>query len=285
MAVWAFPCSDVQCLPAGVLAARVADLTAGIPLVDDRELASVPFGLVFKHGAELSPACVQNAFVQTAFRLLPVVEVPSRIVRVSFRLAASAHVLDSQVLDDNRLVFTDDSGRELVQEVGTTILDLRVCLRHFQTGLAIIVASFLFLGEFLLRQSKFFQMVSHIAWIVDFLTIAEDGEVFQSHVDADHVPVLGWLEDGIFDQYADVPTSSRVQTDSHAGWSAFSWQGARPTYMQWFAHLRQRQRPVLPIPCECGDGVGGGTALVFRFESRIGAGLVEEPLECGLQMP
>lgn len=285
MAVWALPCSDVQCLPAGVFAARVADLAAGIPLVDDRELASVPFGLVFEHGAELSPACVQNAFVQTAFRLLPVVKVLSRIVRVWFRLAASAHVLDSQVLDDNRLVFTDDSGRELVQEVGTTILDLRVCLRHFQTGLAIIVASFLLPGEFSLRQPEFPQVFSQVSWIVDFLAIAEDGEVFQSHVDADHVSILGWLEDGIFDQYADVPTSSRVQTDSHAGWSAFAWQGARPTYMQRFAHLRQRQRPVLPIPCECGDGVGGGTSLVFRFESRIGAGLVEEPLECGLQMP
>lgn len=113
-----------------------------------------------------------------------------------------------------------------MQEVGTTILGLRVCLRHFQTGLAIIVASFLFLGEFLLRQSKFFQMVSQIAWIVDFLTIAEDGEVFQSHVDADHVSILGWLEDGIFDQYADVPAASRVQADGHAGWLAFAWQGA-----------------------------------------------------------
>ena len=128
-------------------------------------------------------------------------------------------------------------------------------------------------------------MFSQVSWIVDFFTIAEGGEVFQSHVDANHVSILGWLEDDIFDQYADVPTSSRVQTDRHAGWSAFAWQGARPTYMQWFAHLRQRQRPVLPIPCERGDGIGGGTTLVFRFESRIGAGLVEEPLERGLQMP
>lgn len=94
MAVWAFPCSDVQCLPAGVFAACVADLAAGIPLVDDRELASVPFGLVFEHGAELSPACVPDAFVQTVFRLLPVVEVVARIVRARFRLAASAHVLE-----------------------------------------------------------------------------------------------------------------------------------------------------------------------------------------------
>lgn len=110
MAVWALPCSDVQCLNAGVFAARVADLAAGIPLVDDRELATVPFCLVFKHGAELSPACVQNAFVQTAFSLPPVVKVMARIVRVWFRLATSAHVPYLQVLDDYRLVFTDDSG-------------------------------------------------------------------------------------------------------------------------------------------------------------------------------
>lgn len=280
--VWQY---GLQCLPAGVFAARVADLAAGIPLVDDRELASVPFGLVFEHGAELSPACVPYAFVQTAFRLLPVVEVLSRIVRVSFRLAASAHVLDSQVLDDNRLVFTDDSGRELVEKVGATVLDLRIRLSHLQLGFTIVVASFLLPGEFSLRQPEFPQVFSQVSWIVDFLTIAEDGEVFQSHVDADHVSILGWLEDGIFDQYTDVPTSSRVQTDRHAGRPAFAWQGARPSDGQWVMHLRQRQRPVLPIPCECGDGVGGGAALVFRFESRIGAGLVEEPLECGLQMP
>lgn len=285
MAVWAFPCSDVQCLHAGVFAARVADLAAGIPLVDDRELASVPFGLVFEHGAELSPACVQNAFVQTAFRLLPVVRVLFRVVRVGFRLAVSAHVLDSQVLDDNRLVFTDDSGRELVEKVCATVLDLRIRLSHLQPGFTIVVASFLLPGEFSLRQPEFPQVFFQVSWIVDFLTIAEDGEVFQSHVDADHVSILGWLEDGIFDQYADVPTSSRVQADSHAGWSAFAWQGARPSDGQWVMHFSQRQRPMLPIPCERGDGVGGGTALVFRFESRIGAGLVEEPLECGLQMP
>lgn len=226
MAVWAFPCSDAQCLPAGVFAARVADLAAGIPLVDDRELASVPFGLVFEHGAELSPACVPDAFVQTAFRLLPVVEVLSRIVRVRFRLAASAHVLDSQVLDDNRLVFTDDSGRELVEKVGATVLDLRVRLSRLQPGFTIVVASFLLPGEFSLRQSEFPQVFSQVSWIVDFLTIAEDGEVLQSHVDADHVPVLGVLSNLVLDQYADVPTSSRVQTDRHAGRSAFAWQGA-----------------------------------------------------------
>ena len=285
MAVWAFPCSDVQCLPASVFAARVADLAAGIPVVNDRKLTSVPFSLVFEHGAELSPTRVQNALVQAAFRFLPVVEVLSRIIRVRFWLAASAHVLDSQVLDDNRLVFTDDSGRELVEKVGATVLDLRVRLSHLQPGFPIVVASFLLPSEFSLRQLEFSQVFSQVSWIVDFFTIAEDGEVFQSHVDADHVPVLGWLKDDIFDQYADVPASSRVQTDRHAGRSAFAWQGARPTDGQWFAHLRQRQCPVLPIPCERGDSVSGGTALVFHFESRIGASLVEESLEHSLQMP
>ena len=285
MAVWAFPCSDVQCLPASVFAARVADLAAGIPVVNDRKLTSVPFSLVFEHGAELSPACVPDAFVQAAFRLLPVVEVLSRIIRVSFRLAASAHVLDSQVLDNNRLVFTDDSRRELVQKVGATVPNLRVRLSHLQPGFPIVVASFLLPSEFSLQQPKFLQVSSQVSWIVDFLTIAEDGEVFQSHVDANHVSILGWLKDDIFDQDAHVPASSRVQTDRHAGRSAWTWQGARPTDMQWFAHLRQRQCPVLPIPCERGDSVGSRASLVFGFESRIGAGLVEESFERSLQMP
>ena len=231
MAVWAFPCSDTQCLPASVSAARVADLTAGIPVVNDSELTSVPFSLVFEHGAELPPTRVPDAFVQAAFRLLPVVEVLSRIIRVSFRLAASAHVLDSQVLDDNRLVFTDDSGRELVEKVGATVFDLRIRLSHLQPGFPIVVASFLLPSEFSLRKLEFSQVFSQVSWIVDFLTIAENSEVFQSHVDANHISILGWLKNDIFDQYADVPASSRVQTDRHAGRSAFARQGARPTDM------------------------------------------------------
>lgn len=186
-AFWAIPLADVQRFLAAVVSAGGADLAVWVPAVDDRKLAPIPFGLVFEHGAESSPTRVEYAPVQTAFRLLPVVEVLSRIIRVRFRLATSAHVLDSQVLDDNRLVFMDDSGRELVEKVGATILDLGVHFGDLQAGFTIVVASFLLSGESLLGSFKLLLVTVEVAWVGDFLPGAEDGEVFGAQIDADLV--------------------------------------------------------------------------------------------------
>lgn len=181
------PLADVQWFLAAVVSAGGADLDGRVPAVDDRQLASVPLGFVFEHGAELSPTRVEYAPVETGFRRLPVGKVMARMFRIGFRSAPSGQVFDRKVFDDHRLVFADESGRELVEEVVSTVLDLGVRFGDLQTGFAMVVASFLLSGESLLGLFKFLLVMVEVAWVGDFLPGAEDGEVFGAQIDADLV--------------------------------------------------------------------------------------------------
>lgn len=183
----AVPLSDVQWFLAAVVSAGGADLAGRVPAVDDRQLASVPLGFVFEHGAELSPTRVEYAPVETGFCRLPVGKVMARMFRIGFRHAPSGQVFDRKVFDDHRLVFTDEPGRELVEEVVSTVLDLGVRFGDLQTGFAMVVASFLLSGESLLGLFKFLLVMVEVAWVGDFLPGAEDGEVFGAQIDADLV--------------------------------------------------------------------------------------------------
>ena len=182
------PLADVQRFLAAVVSAGGADLAGRVPAVDDRQLASVPLGLVFEHRAELSPTRVEYAPVETGFCRLPVGKVTARMLRIGFRRAPSGQVFDRKVFDDHRLVFADEPGRELVEEVVSTVLDLGVRFGDLQTGFAMVVASFLFPGELLLGSFKLLLVTVEVAWVGDFLPGAEDGEVFDAQIDAD----LAW---------------------------------------------------------------------------------------------
>ena len=111
----------------------------------------------------------------------------ARMLRIGFRRAPSGQVFDRKVFDDHRLVFTDESGRELVEEVVSTVLDLGVRFGDLQTGFAMVVASFLLSGESLLGLFKLLLVTVEVAWVGDFLPGAEDGEVFGAQIDADLV--------------------------------------------------------------------------------------------------
>lgn len=93
----------------------------------------------------------------------------ARMFRIGFRRAPSGQVFDRKVFDDHRLVFTDESGRELVEEVVSTVLDLGVRFGDLQTGFAMVVASFLLSGESLLGLFKFLRVMVEVAWVGDFL--------------------------------------------------------------------------------------------------------------------
>lgn len=179
--------ADVQWFLAAVVSAGGANLAGRVPAVDDRKLAPVPFGLVFEHRAELSPTRVEYAPVETGFCRLPVGKVTARMLRVRLRRAPSGQVFDRKVFDDHRLVLADESGRELVEEVASTVLDLGVRFGDLQTGFTIVVASFLLSGESLLGLFKLLLVTVEVAWVGDFLPGAEDGEVFGAQIDADLV--------------------------------------------------------------------------------------------------
>ena len=89
------------------------------------------------------------------------------MLRVRLRRAPSGQVFDRKVFDDHRLVLADESGRELVEEVASTILDLGVRFGDLQTGFTIVVASFLLSGESLLGLFKLLLVTVEVACVID----------------------------------------------------------------------------------------------------------------------
>src|SRR2546429_9373929 len=95
----------------------------GIPLVNLDQVAAIPCCLVFEVGHKLTPTHITDSFCQTV---------------------VLDHVLHLQALDADRLVFTDQAGRELVQEVAASISDTGMEVRTDSPGFCSTVTLFLF---------------------------------------------------------------------------------------------------------------------------------------------
>src|SRR6266568_296524 len=85
----------------------------GIPLVNLDQVPSIPLCFVFQLGHKLRPAHVTDSL--------------SKAVVLD-------HVLDLQALDADRLVFTNQTGRKLMQEVTTPISNTGMDTSNLLTG-------------------------------------------------------------------------------------------------------------------------------------------------------
>lgn len=170
------PFPNAQRLLAVSMSARRANLTARIPAADLDESPPIPSRLVFKLSHEFAPTRVRNRLGKTAV------------------LLQSNYV---QILDRDRLVFTDDAGRELVQEIFARICNLGVEARKLPPCPVSIVASFLFATQCPLIPSKLRFVLAENLWRFDLFAIASDGEVAQPKVDADGL-VVDWQERFVF---------------------------------------------------------------------------------------
>src|SRR5690242_12955574 len=103
-----------------------AALTARIPLVDSDERAAIPGSLVGELAHELTPADIMDGFRQGGML---------------------DHRLHVQALDANRLVLTNDAGREFVREITATVSNASVNARNRATRLVTVLGAALFLGE------------------------------------------------------------------------------------------------------------------------------------------
>ena len=86
----------------------------GIPLVDLDQVPSIPRCFVFQLGHKLTPTHITDRFCKTV---------------------VLDHVLDLQALDADRLVFTDQACRELMQEVTASISNTGMDSSNLCTGL------------------------------------------------------------------------------------------------------------------------------------------------------
>src|SRR5690242_10462342 len=106
--------------------ARMTPLTAGIPTINFDQSTPVPRSFVFQLADELPPADIVNGLRQ----------------RGVFR-----HRLHAQTLDADRLVLTNDAGREFVGEIAATVGNAGVNTRYLSAGLITILRAELFLAQ------------------------------------------------------------------------------------------------------------------------------------------
>src|SRR6266487_1340099 len=97
----------------------------GIPLVDLGKVPAIPCCFVGQKGHKLTPPHVTDRFSQTVI---------------------FDHVLDRQRLDTDRLVFTDQACRELVQEITASLSDTGMDASNLLTSLGSILTALLFPG-------------------------------------------------------------------------------------------------------------------------------------------
>src|SRR5260370_40012973 len=93
--------------------ARMTGLRRRIPAVDFDKGSSVPLGFVFQLPEQFGPSYIRVGFS---------------------KLVIFDHILNSQALDANHLVFVNHVGRELMLLISCPILDTRMNTSNIEPG-------------------------------------------------------------------------------------------------------------------------------------------------------
>src|SRR5713101_2333130 len=192
----------------------------GIPLVDLDQVPAIPRCFVGQKGHKLTPTHVTDRLGQ----------------RVVFD-----HVLDCQTLDTDRLVFTNQTCRELVQEVATSLSNTSMDTSNLFTGFGSILAPLLFLGVSPLCFGQFLLIFIEELGVADGLASREDDELFQAQVSPDGLLYRLKLFDLLCYQERDKVAICTVFRNGDAAWCCPHRQGTAPTNVERLNHLCQGQ--------------------------------------------
>src|SRR6266571_4119910 len=176
----------------------------GIPLVDLDQVPAIPCCLVGQKGHKLTPPHVTDRFSQAVI---------------------FDHVLDRQRLDADRLVFTNQTCRELVQEITASLSNTGMDASNLFTGFGSILTPLLFPGVSPLCFGQFLFVLVKELGIADRLTSREDDERFQAQVNPDRL--LNWIKlfDLLLYQNGDKVAISTVFGDGDTAWYSSIRQG------------------------------------------------------------
>ena len=157
-----------------LMSATGAQLTGSKGLADFHDGLPVPVCLVLQHAEERRPTDVRDGLAQLTILL---------------------HVLHLQGLDPDDVVFLDDFGRYLVQEVCALVGDLLVGTGNLPLLLLIVPrlgqrnflvqSDALTAGELALFARQFLLELTEVTVVLVYRAVRQDGEVLQSDVDAD----------------------------------------------------------------------------------------------------
>src|SRR5438067_1111793 len=188
----------------------------GIPLVNLDQVPSIPRCFIFQLGHKLRPAHITDSLGKSV---------------------VLDHVLDLQALDADRLVFTDQACRELMQEVTASISDTSVYSGYLFTGFGTVLATLLFPGMSSLGFRQFLFILVEELRVTNGFTRREDDELFQSQVST--YALFNWLKllDIFFYQERDKVAVSTIFGDGDTAWCCAIGQRPAPTNVERLSHL------------------------------------------------
>ncbi len=190
---------------------------------------------------------------------------PSDITDRLSKLRVFDHVLDSQALNANDLVFMDNACRELMLVISSSVIDPCMDFGNFQTGFVPVLGVLLFPGMASLYFCQLLLVLLQEAGIADAFTSGKRNHRLDAQVKPDHL----WGElmrlHVFFYQDGDEVAVRTIFRDRDRTRLCPLWQRSMPTDIQGLMHFCQSQ--CRPIPLE-GIGSIGSRLLITLFLER-----------------
>src|SRR5690606_704880 len=152
----------------------------------------------------------------------------------------------------------------------------------FEPRLRTVLGTFLLLRQPPLQLGELGFVLAERVWCSDLLTSRKDGEVSQPKINADLAIDCWLLGDHIVAKQAHEVPPGGVLADRHGCDLGGLRYLARPSNGQRFAHLRQLERPSIPLERAC--RVLRRLRSILPLELRVACALGKEVVESGLQV-
>lgn len=194
-----------------------------VPPINPDQGSTIPCCFIFKLGHKLRPSNIADSLCKAVI---------------------FDHVLDSETLNADRLVFTDQACRELMEEVRTSVSNLGMDTRHFETGLVSVLGTSLLFGMATLGLGKLLFIFREEFGIADRFTIGEYHEGFQAKISPYGCISLREMGDLVFHQDAhEVAICTILGNGATRGLGTIR-QGTRPADSQRVLHLGKGHFPI-----------------------------------------
>jgi hypothetical protein len=216
------PLPDAQRQPLNHLTTVPTPFRAGKPLVYLHQVSTIPPGFVFQLSNHLSPPGITDGTGE-----FPVLD----------------HVLHRQRLNGNRLIFTNQPGRQLVQMVFSAIGNLLLDSSDPQPCFVPVTRTLLLTAQRLLRSAESFVVLIKVSGIGNLLTCTQRHQTADSSIHPHRLSHGCKLQiSGVIKPQTDIPLSSRIQPDRYGRRLHSVWQLSRPSDIQWLPTLCQNYR-------------------------------------------
>ncbi|OAB62018.1 hypothetical protein AY599_13210 [Leptolyngbya valderiana BDU 20041] len=187
---------------------------------------------------------------------------------MSSQLRVFHQIFDRQILDDDRLVLTNESSRQFVQGVAPRIFNLFVNFGNLTTRLLSVTRTLHLARQGFLSTSQTSVVFCQVAGIFHLFTVRGDGEMGDSHIDTNRFLGFGKRFEGIV-VYPDgnVPTPRGRESYRDSRWFRPKGKLTTPSDVEWFLVFRQIQRTVSPTKRRFREL--GAASVPFLFKAGI----------------